>query len=406
MKLLYFTTHQLWPLTTGARLRDYHLAKHLAKRCEVTFLETLHPNDDKLAAAPQCTGFRRVVSLEKEPNFRPMKLLRGMIGPTPVTLLNYHSPEMAKTLRGLLQEENFDLVQLENVHLCVYLRELRAAKSRPAVLADWHNVDSELLWRYAERTGSFTKRLVARRTASLLQAMEARLVRECDAVTVPSERERQKLLELAPGAGVEMIPNGVDAAYYLTASRDTTQARKTILFVGAMDYHANVTGVQWFVREVWPVIATNHPELEFYIVGRNPGPEIRELASNRIHVTGTVEDVRPYYEQAAAVVVPLLIGSGTRLKILEAMAAGAPIVSTRLGAEGIDCDDGVHLLMADTAGDMAASVGRLLASPDAGMRLTEAARDMVATRYDWSVIGDRMYAIHQRLMERRQEANS
>jgi sugar transferase (PEP-CTERM/EpsH1 system associated) len=388
-------------------LRDYHLATQLAKRCEVTFLEVLHPDDDRAVTPPEATGFKRIVSVEKEPNFRPLKLLRGMIGPTPVTLWNYHSPAMEKTLTGLLEEENFDIVQLENVHLCVYLRAIRAAKSKPAILADWHNVDSELLWRYAERTDSAGKRMVARRTASLLEAMEKRLVRECDAVTIPSERERQKLLELAPGCGVQVLPNGVDTTYYRPEEpQESASAKNTILFVGAMDYHANVTGVQWFVREIWPAIAAAHPELEFCIVGRNPGPEVRALAADRIRVTGTVDDVRPYYTRAAAVVVPLLLGSGTRLKILEAMAAGAPIVSTRLGAEGIDCEHDVHLLLADTADEMAASVRRLLAAPAERSRLSAAARTLVASRYDWPVIADQMYAIHQRLTAGRQAVSS
>ncbi|HWO35585.1 MAG TPA: glycosyltransferase, partial [Candidatus Acidoferrum sp.] len=167
-----------------------------------------------------------------------------------------------------------------------------------------------------------------------------------------------------------------------------------ILFVGSMDYHANIEGVTWFTREVWPEIAEMHRELQFIIVGRHPSREVRALASDRIRVTGTVEDVRPLYASAAAVVVPLRVGSGTRLKILEAMAAGVPVVSTRLGAEGIDATHDVHLLLADDRAEMVAAINQIVSSPPIRSRLVLAARELVVDRYDWALIGERLYHIH------------
>src|SRR6202034_3746319 len=122
-------------------------------------------------------------------------------------------------------------------------------------------------------------------------------------------------------------------------------SKSTILFVGSMDYHANIDAMTWFTRTAWPEIARARADLRLVIVGRDPAPEVRALASDRIRVTGTVEDVRPYYASALAAVVPLRSGSGTRLKIFEAMAAGVPIVSTRLGAEGIDAQNLVHFFL-------------------------------------------------------------
>ena len=130
-----------------------------------------------------------------------------------------------------------------------------------------------------------------------------------------------------------------------------------------MDYHANIEGVIWFTREIWPEIAEKHPELELIIVGRHPSRAVWALAAERIRVTGTVEDVRPFYASAAAVVVPLRVGSGTRLKILEAMAAGVPVVSTRLGAEGIDATHDIHLLLVDDRFEMVAAIDQIASSP-------------------------------------------
>jgi glycosyltransferase involved in cell wall biosynthesis len=178
-------------------------------------------------------------------------------------------------------------------------------------------------------------------------------------------------------------------------------SKRTILFVGSMDYHANIDAVIWFSRVAWPQIARRHSELQFTIVGRDPAPEVRALASDRICVTGTVDDVRPFYASAVAAIVPLRSGSGTRLKILEAMAAGVPVVSTRLGAEGIEAQDDVHLLLADVGPEFAAAVDRVVSSAETRVRLSQAARALVCRIYDWSIIGKQLHAIHADLAEPR-----
>jgi glycosyltransferase involved in cell wall biosynthesis len=171
-----------------------------------------------------------------------------------------------------------------------------------------------------------------------------------------------------------------------------------------MDYSANIDGVTWFAKSVWPEIARQHPALHFQIVGRNPDAKIRSLASERVHVSGTVEDVRPFYASALAVVVPLRAGSGTRLKILEAMAAEVPVLSTRLGAEGIEAEHNVHLLLADSGREMVQGLRQLVASSDTRDRLSAAARSLVVKRYDWSSIGQKLCRIHSDLLGRPEDA--
>jgi glycosyltransferase involved in cell wall biosynthesis len=166
-----------------------------------------------------------------------------------------------------------------------------------------------------------------------------------------------------------------------------------------MDYHANIDAVIWFSNAVWPEISRTHPHLQFTIVGRNPAPEVRALASDRIRVTGTVDDVRPFYASAVAAVVPLRSGSGTRLKILESIAAGVPVVSTRLGAEGIDVEHDIHILLADSAPEIAAAVHRIASSTEERSRLSQAARALVCRVYDWSIIGKQLFGIHKSLVE-------
>ncbi len=326
-------------------------------------------------------------------------ILRGMVGQTPLTVLNYASEDAASCLSSALQEHRFDAVQMETSNLFSYLGIVRAAPGHPAVLLDWHNVDSELMSRYASETKSLPKKLIAWRTAKLLDKLETRLMTLCDAHTVVSEREKSKLLARNPQAYIKVIPNGVDTSAF--AYSETTSPGTTLLFVGSMDYHANADAVTWFVRSIWPAIAQRFPALEFAIVGRSPGREIRMLASDRIRVTGTVDDVRPYYAKALAVVAPLRVGAGTRLKILEAMALGVPVISTTLGAEGIEVEDGQNILLADSEEQMIHALERLTNGSAFRQHLTRAARNLVAKRYDWSSIGNQLYETHSELAHSR-----
>jgi sugar transferase (PEP-CTERM/EpsH1 system associated) len=404
MRLLYLAAHQTWPLTSGNRLRDYYLARELAKRASVTYVEMYHSGEGP-SRAPSDSGFEETISVRKGTGYTPDKIVRGIVGPIPLTVLNYFRSRSASQLANLLRRRRFDTVQLEGVQLSNYLRVIQAVPDPAAILVDWHNIESELMWRYSENESMWAKRMVARRTAALLQRTEKALLEGCRAHTVVSERERKKLLSRSPSANLHVIPNGVDTDFFspntIAQLQDNARGgvpRRSILFVGSMDYHANIDAALWFAREVWPTIAQKYPELELNIVGRHPTSAVQRLASERVRISGTVEDVRPFYASSIAVVVPLRVGSGTRLKILEAMAAGVPVVSTSLGAEGLDATHDVHLLVANTEREIIAALDRILGSAETSARLTGAARDLVVRLYDWTAVGEQLYGIHSNLV--------
>jgi glycosyltransferase involved in cell wall biosynthesis len=166
-----------------------------------------------------------------------------------------------------------------------------------------------------------------------------------------------------------------------------------------MDYHANIEGATNFARAVWPMIQQKQPSLRFTIVGRNPPSEITELSSIAgIEVTGSVDDVRRYYREALAAVVPLNVGGGSRLKILEAMAAGVPVVSTKLGAEGLDVSDGENILLAESSAQLANGIVRLIETADLRARLIAGGHALVQARYDWSMVGAKLLDQYQTLV--------
>ncbi len=401
MKILFISPHQVWPQNTGAKLRNFHLASALASRCTVTLFQLLPPaearREDETAGR-----FEEIVAIRKDPSYTPSKLFRGVLGPLPVSVLNYSCHSAAERLTELVNAEPFDTIHLVSIHLIDYLKTVRAAPNHPPVLMDWHNIESELMLRYAERTSSWPRRMIARRTAHLLQATELHALETCDAVTVVSDREKHELLARRPKANIHVIPNGVDVASYSAKRRVASSCmeplkRQTLLFVGSMNYHANIDAVTWFVQEAWPELSRTHPALHFVIAGSDPSPAVRALASPRVHITGTVDDVQPFYHAAAAVVVPLRVGGGTRLKILEAMAAGVPVISTSIGAEGLPLQHGTNVLFADSPQEMISAVGQLLQNPEDGARLAAQAATLVRHSYDWDAIGSQLYSLHARL---------
>lgn len=406
MRILYFSPQDCWPLTSGARLRNYHLATQLASGAQVSWLGMRQPGELAVPLPGGKNTFEAVESVVREKGYSPGKLLRGLIGPDPVTVLNFWSLAVARSLRNILSSRYFDTVQLEGIHLIRYVPVIRACSPGTAIIADWHNIESEIMRRYAGTSTSLSRRIFAARTARLIERAEERLLTICDAHVVASDRERGELGRRAPEARLSTIPNGVDVALYRSGNHrpPSTASMTELLFVGSMDYHANVDGVEWFVREIWPVLTERHPEFALNIVGRDPDPRVRALDAASINVTGTVDDVRPYYSRALAAVVPLRVGSGTRLKILEAMAAGVPVISTRLGAEGLEVADGQHLLLADTPEEFAAAIDRISSDPSLRVHLVEAGYDLVERVYDWRTLGAHLFDVHTETAERRRRA--
>jgi glycosyltransferase involved in cell wall biosynthesis len=338
-------------------------------------------------------AYRRVVTVPRNETYSVGNMLRGAIGRTPLPLLNYTTSEMADVLERLVAEDHFDLVQVESIHLMNYLPVLRSAHNHPLVVCDWHNVESDLMRQYAERERSAARRTYARRTARLMSGAEERALKDFDAHIAVSEVDAQRLQSINSDAKIFVIENGVDAAHY---AHDQAETKNRIVFVGSMDYHANIEGATDFARAVWPMIQQQQPQLRFTIVGRNPPAQVTELSSIAgVEVTGSVADVRPYYREALAAVVPLNVGGGSRLKILEAMAAGVPVVSTKLGAEGLNVSDSENILLAESLAQLANGIFKLIEPADLRQRLITGGHALVRARYDWSMLGAKLLEQYQ-----------
>lgn len=434
MRILHFVPKDCLPVNTGAKLRNYYLARELAAKAKVTYLSFAENNNgnpnlsstskDK-TFAPLESFCEQVITLPHENSYSVSKMVRGLMGRYPLTVLNYTTDAMAERLKRTLDENDFDVVHVESLLLAAYLPIICAARSRPLVVCDWHNIDSEVMQRYSKHAPSMARKIYALLTARKLAKLEKQALALFDGHFVVSQRDQKNLLALSPDSRIFVADNGVDSAFYSDESIEKVYAlwlnqncnsdesktrngllpnthteRKRILFVGSMDYHANADAVEKFAKEVWQTIFEQNPQLNFTIVGRNPSPEIRALANlPGIEITGTVDDVRPFYREALAAVVPLRIGGGSRLKILEAMAAGVPVISTPLGAEGLEVKDRQNIWLAESSEDFSRAISEIVKNENLQQSIIHNARSFVRQRYDWSAIGKTLFNSYKLLAD-------
>lgn len=389
MKILFLSPRQCWPPRSGAKLREYHFARALGERAGLTYAYFADPGEKPLTLE-QLPFCERIVSVPKPAAYGIAKLARGVFGRWPLPVLNYTSGEMRRAIAQLPGARDFDLVHFDSIHMLRYAEQLGAAR----VVYNWHNIESELMRRYGHSVPSLARRLYASHTARKLEGLERQILGSGFGHIVCSERERVQLQHIAPLARIAVIENGVDTRQF-TELEQGPEALDRIVFIGKMDYYPNVDAVTAFVRGVWPRIRERMPSLRLSVVGADPAPSVlalREVAG--VEVTGTVPDVGPYYRGSLAAIVPLRTGGGTRLKILEAMAARTAVISTEVGAEGLSVTPGRDILIAEASSTEAwiEHLTVLAGSPQRREQITNAAFELVQSRYDWSLLGEKLWS--------------
>lgn len=385
------------PLDQGFRIRVHHLAEALAQHGHEVCL--LAPTTDRPALVVD-PGSYEVIAVTDRAGPRPeswrwrlTKLLRGR----PSDWLSHRVPAFGIALDRLLTQRAFDIIQVEIPEL------VPVARGRGAhVVLDSHNIWSEL----SLRRRSLRPWTARRALGSLLfrrdLAVERRAWRQADLCLATSEREAAVMRAVA--ARVVTIPNGADPVPRTTAAGKRA-GRPYLVFVGLLSYEPNADALRHLVRDVLPLVHREQPDLDLVVVGRGASSELAALADGRVRFAGGVPDVRPFVAGAAISVVPLRAGSGTRLKILEAMALGRPVVSTSVGAEGLDLVDGTHALIADGAEAFAAAILSLLSAPGRADEMGRAGRRLVESRYAWSVIGKQLTGHYEDLASGRHVAS-
>lgn len=403
-KVLFLTPQLPYPPHQGTTIRNYNLIKELAQRHEIhlfSFAATRDVSEQVAHLGAFCASVHTVVAPERSLCQRAMATL---LARRPDMGLRLESFAFHERLGRLLEAQRFDIVEVEGMEMAPYLFQAAARPApRPLLVLDEHNAEYVLQRRAFETDARKPGRWLGAAYSFVqwrkLQGYERAACRRADRVVAVSAADAEALQRLWPGLAVAVVPNGVDLAYWrpdrLYEPLDHSPA---LVFTAKMDYRPNVDAVLWFVEQVLPIIQEGLPApAHFYVVGQSPHRRLLPLARDpHITLTGYVPDVRPYVAGADVYVVPLRIGGGTRLKVLEAMAMGKAIVSTALGCEGVGLRDGEEGLLGDTPAAFAACVLRLLG--DAGLRraLGERARRFVSSRYDWRVIVPLLERVYER----------
>jgi len=382
VNILFLALYPPLPAIDGGRLRTYNTLRQAARHQPVTLLAF----DDPLCTPEQRAALQALcevitVPLAPAPPRTPLQQLAGVAAREPIGLRHWQSAAMHARLRDLAAERRHDLVHVDHLALMPYAADLPGL---PVVLTH-HNVEALAQQRQhgISRAGRL-RRWLDTRESERWRRYEIAASRRADALVVVSDIDAGYFRAATPGTPLFVAPNGVDTGYF-TPRGPASGAR--LLYTGAMNYAPNVDAVCWFCADIFPAIRRARPDAEFVIAGRDPTPEVRALAAiDGVCVTGRVDDMRAYYAQAAMLVVPLRSGGGTRLEILEAMAMGMPVISTSIGCEGLNVQNGIDIVIADTPGDFATQAAALIANVDHRHEIGTAARHTVVAGYDWDAV--------------------
>ncbi len=377
MKILYLCHRFPFPPRRGGKIRPFHMIRHLARNHEVvvgSLVRSEQEAEEGKGLAQYCAQY--VMGRVHEP-VQALRMVARLPSSTPSSMGFFYSPHLARRIQELLREQRFDLIFVHCSSAAQYVENVRGV---PKIL-DFGDMDSHKWLEYA-RYKPFPISLGYRLEAKKLERAERRLAARFDLCTTITRAEWETLQGYETGVASDWFPNGVDNDYF--APTDEPYDPDTISFIGRMDYYPNQECMLDFCASVLPVLQRKRPALKLLIVGANPPPSILALGKlEGVTVTGSVPDVRPYQRQAALMVAPLRIARGTQNKILEAMAAGVPVVASSAAAGGVDARSPDHFLVASTPDEYAAMIFRVLENRAERTRLSQAGRARMLSHHAW-----------------------
>lgn len=399
--MLVLSGRIFFPVTTGGTTRSARLFERLARRHDITIVSFTTPADtsENLELMRTCCRRLELVEWSESAKGTPrfyLDVARNAVSPRAFTVAKYDRTAMRQRIRDLLQRDCYDVLVADFLQPSANALDAPIA---PRVLFQ-HNVESVIRRRQFETARDPLLKAYLYWDWIRLKRFEGLAARTFDHCIMVSEQDCQTMRELYGVTTTTAIPTGVDVEYF--QPREPEAPGHHLVFTGSMDWFPNDDAMQYFVREILPVIR-RELDVTLWIVGRNPTEAIRRLAGGHpgVRVTGTVDDVRPYIDRAGVYVVPLRIGGGTRIKIFEAMAMAKGVVSTTIGAEGLPVTSGRDIVLEDDPGRFAAQVIRLLEDRGERRRIGGAARALVVERYTWDVAAQRFAEICERVRTRK-----
>ena len=384
MRILWVKSDFLHPTTRGGQIRTLEMLRRLHARHEIDFI-ALHDESQPEGPARAGEYSRRHYVIPHQPPSKAsagfaLQLLTGLFSRFPVAINRWRSEAMRRRIAELDASERYDVI------LCDFLFPAPNLPDLERAILFQHNVEAMIWKRHAEHGATPFHRAYFGLQHRRMKTYEAKVCRTVRRVIAVSEQDAQRMERDYGISGVVSVPTGVDVDFF--KPQTAAEHKADLVFLGSMDWLPNVDGAEWLAAEILPLIRRQHPNCTVALAGRKPAPAIMALAERdpRILVTGTVPDVRPWLHGSSVSIVPLRIGGGTRLKIYESMAAGVPVVSTAVGAEGLDVTNGENIRLEDSPAAFAAACCELLGNGLQRSWLSRRAFQMVSERYSWDAI--------------------
>ncbi len=404
MKICWIKAGGLAPLDTGGKIRSFQMLKALAGRHEISVLTFYREQPDD--PHPQLRGlFHKFVALPMRlpPSQSPRDMLLYLStipSGLPHSMAKWYQPEVRRAVKDLVRSDAFDVIVCDFVIPAAMLEW----GGKPPVVLFTHNVEAEIWERQAKVARGFAERWVTSREHRTMARAESKYVKLADHVVAVSRRNAEVFERYTPPDRITVISTGVDADYYVPTPE--LEQPDQVVFTASYDWMPNRDAAEWYLSDILPLLRAQIPGLVTWFVGRAPSASMQRAAEGdpSVRVTGRVDDVRPYMARCPVYIVPMRSGSGTRLKIFEAMAAGKAVVSTPAGAEGLPVEHERDILLAETPAEFARETARVLRDAELQKRLGTAARRLVEDRFSWKKVAQEFEAVLERVV--REESGS
>jgi polysaccharide biosynthesis protein PslH len=392
MKILMLTPYLPYPLLSGGQIRTYNLLKKLADKHEITLFALIKEESER-QYIPELEKYCAKVKVFKRSQkpFTLKNIYKTLISSYPFLVIRNHVPETIGAVRKELANHEYDLIHAETFYMMPHLPETDV----PVILVE-QTIEYLGYESYAQKTPFFLKPLL-QVDITKIKKWEKHFWRSANKLIVMSQADKEYISkEVGSQDKIEVVANGVDSEWF-SKKRKKLPQKPTVLSVGTFNWLPNVEAVKFLVDRVWPLLKKQVEDVQLWIVGNAPTEEVLSFQKQdpNIKVTGNIPDIRDAFKGAHVVAAPVFSGKGTRYKILEAMAAGTPVVATSIAVEGLGVEDGKHVLLADTAVAMTDKISRLLKNPNDRNLLSRRAKKFVTSQYDWKYISTKLDQVYQ-----------
>jgi len=380
LKILEITTRLPYPPTNGGKLVTFNIVKYLALRGHDI---TLICFGDKVKKVPELEKYCKLIIIRKNIKTNVMGLLFNLYLDVPYGPSKYHSRIIGKKINNIIKRNNYEIIHLDHLHTAYYGLFIKKKYDLPVILQE-HNVENMIMKRYYQNQKNIFIKFYAYLQYKKLYKYESKICEIFNRCFMLTKIDEKIIKDMNSNIKTSVVPAGVDTSYFYPIK--VREEEFSLISVASMDWLPNIEAINWFCKEVLPLIKRKIQKIKLYIIGINPPNSIKSLANNNVIVTGFVEDVREYIAKGQVFIVPLKTGSGMRIKILNALAMAKAIVSTSIGCEGIEVTDGENIFIADSKEKFAEKIIYLLNNESERKRLGENGLKLVKKKYCWEKI--------------------